>query len=232
MLHDADPDDRCPYCGQAAVAEIFEAWADHNFMVEACCPAAHDDLCQSLTDTRVARPLFERAGLPELRRVADSGTSLIADWLPRIRPVTWARARRFVESHHRHCQKPPAGWRFGAAVWNGQTLVGVVIVGRPTARRIDQQSVVEVTRLCIDHSLLWPLYWNVASQLYGWAARQAKSRGYRRIVTYLREDESGVSLRAAGWRMESLSRGGSWCRQGRARDSQNTGPKSRWGKDL
>lgn len=232
MLVDDENCERCPYCGQTAVAEVFEAWADHNFMVDACCPAAHEVLCQSLTDTQIARPLFDRAGLPGLRRVGDTGTSLIADWQLRIRPVTWARARRFVEAHHRHCQKPPAGWRFGAAVWNGQTLVGVVIVGRPTARRIDHTAVVEVTRLCIDHSLPSPLYWNAASMLLGWSARDARRRGFKRVITYLREDEAATSLKAAGWAPEALSRGGTWDRSDRPRMSQNIVPKQRWARQL
>lgn len=35
--------------------------------------------------------------------------------------------------------------------------------------------------------------------LYGAAWRAAKAMGYRRLITYTQEGESGASLRGAGW---------------------------------
>ncbi|MFI1057721.1 XF1762 family protein [Streptomyces olivaceus] len=37
--------------------------------------------------------------------------------------------------------------------------------------------------------------------LYGAAWRAAKALGYRRMVTYTQDGESGASLRGAGWRV-------------------------------
>jgi hypothetical protein len=56
--------------------------------------------------------------------------------------------------------------------------------------------------------------------LYGAAWRAAKALGYRRIVTYTQADESGSSLRAAGWRIvaERAPRPG-WDTPSRPRDN-------------
>ena len=141
------------------------------------------------------------------RRLASGGSdawsakscgSLLLDWNPRIVTVSQARAKAFVREHHAHCP-PPAGWRFGAGLCNGHELIGVVMVGRPVARRLDPARVVEVNRLCIRRDLPHGLTWNACSMLYAWSAREAKARGYDRIVTYTLDSEPGTTLRAAGW---------------------------------
>lgn len=43
---------------------------------------------------------------------------------------------------------------------------------------------------------------NACSLLYGAAWRAARTLGYRRILTYTQDGESGASLRASGWRKE------------------------------
>lgn len=42
---------------------------------------------------------------------------------------------------------------------------------------------------------------NSTSMLYGALARAAFALGYHRIITYTQSDESGDSLRGAGWRV-------------------------------
>jgi hypothetical protein len=54
---------------------------------------------------------------------------------------------------------------------------------------------VEVTRVATDGSA------NACSALYAAAWNAAKALGYRRLVTYTQQSESGASLRAAGWRV-------------------------------
>ena len=52
---------------------------------------------------------------------------------------------------------------------------------------------------------------NANSALYGACWRIASAMGYRRIVTYTQGDESGASLRAAGYLLiRNLSPRGSW----------------------
>lgn len=58
----------------------------------------------------------------------------------------------------------------------------------------DDELTCEVTRVA---TLGTP---NACSALYGAAWQTAKAQGYRRIITYTQDGESGASLRAAGWR--------------------------------
>lgn len=74
-------------------------------------------------------------------------------------------------------------------------LVGVVVVGRPNARALDDGRTCEVTRTCTTGER------NANSFLYGVAHRIAREMGYQRQITYTEEGESGVSLRAAGFTM-------------------------------
>jgi hypothetical protein len=100
----------------------------------------------------------------------------------------------FVVLHHRH-HPPPRGARFTLGVANDERLVGVALVGRPVARHFDDGFTLEVNRTCTDGTP------NANSALYGAAWRATKALGYRRLVTYTQAGESGISLRAAGWRV-------------------------------
>jgi hypothetical protein len=67
--------------------------------------------------------------------------------------------------------------------------------------------------------------------LYAAAWRAAKALGYRRLVTYTEQGESGASLRAAGYRVvaELPARGG-WSTPSRPRDdsSYRSMPRTLW----
>jgi hypothetical protein len=104
-------------------------------------------------------------------------------------------AKAFIAEHHRH-HKPPRGWKFGVGIADetGQ-LVGVATVGRPVAPAFDDGWTLEVNRTCTTGEK------NANSMLYGAAWRAAKALGYRRLITYTQEGESGASLRAAGYRL-------------------------------
>lgn len=68
----------------------------------------------------------------------------------------------------------------------------------------------------------------------GWTIREARRRGFSRVITYTLEDESGGSLRAVGFREAGMSRGGGWSRPSRVRepDRHPVTPKRRWEIDL
>lgn len=123
-----------------------------------------------------------------------------------IVPVTFKDACNFVSQHHRH-NKPPVGHKFSVGlrcVENG-TLVGVAMAGRPVARALDDGATLEVNRTCTDGTR------NANSMLYGAVWRAAVAMGYRRCITYTQADESGASLRAAGWvRMAELPPRAGW----------------------
>lgn len=233
----------CPFCGNEALIEVFDIWTDHSFLMETCCEGLNEAVNEELAEDAQAsrgrsgspwiRAKIEQAIGRPLRRVADDDGHLILDYALDVRPVKLSEAKDFVRKHHAHV-KPPAGWKFGASIWNGgSTQIGVIMVGRPVSRMLDQKGdTLEVNRLCLNRDLPDPLRWNACSQLYAWAAREAEKRGYGRIITYLRDDEDGVSVKAAGWVAEHKSAGGSWDRKDRGRASENTVPKIRWAKSL
>ncbi|MFF8779538.1 XF1762 family protein [Streptomyces sp. NPDC015140] len=110
-------------------------------------------------------------------------------------PVRSRQAKEFVRTWHRH-HPPPAGQIFavGAADKDG-VLRAVAIVGRPVARHLDDGVTLEVTRTASDGTR------NANSPLYGASWRAAKALGYRRLITFTQEGESGASLRGAGWHL-------------------------------
>jgi hypothetical protein len=113
----------------------------------------------------------------------------------RIVPVSFADAKAFVAANHRHHPRI-VGHKFSVGLASGDELVGVAIVGRPVARHFDNGLTLEVNRTCVAEDVP-----NGNSMLYGAAWRAAKALGYLRLITYTQEGESGVSLRAAGWRV-------------------------------
>lgn len=139
-----------------------------------------------------------------------------------VTPLTLREARAYVERTHRH-HRPPQGGLFAIGAADGDEIVGVVIVGKPVARAMDDSYTVEVTRLATDGSR------NACSLLYGAAWRAARAMGYRRLITYTLATEPGTSLRAAGWRVVTEVRGHSWNSPSRPRvDLYPLQDKFRW----
>ena len=128
-------------------------------------------------------------------------------------PLSLDDANAFVRDHRRHHQ-PVVGHKFSIGAALGETLVGVVIVGRPVSRVRDDGRTLEVTRLCTDGTR------NACSFLYGRAARAAFALDYARLGTYIRADEDGASLRASGWRLVGETKGRSWDCQSRPRQDR------------
>ncbi len=136
--------------------------------------------------------------------------------------ISLAQANAFVADLHRH-HKPVVGHLFSIGAVLGETLVGVVIVGRPVARMRDNGVTAEVTRLCTDGTR------NACSFLYGAAARAAFALGFTRIGTYTLPSEGGASLRASGWKLIGQRGGGEWSTPSRPRaPSENPQPKHLW----
>lgn len=140
-----------------------------------------------------------------------------------IVPCSISDASAYVEQHHRH-HRAPVGGLFAAAVADHQgRICGVVIVGRPVARSLQDGFTAEVTRCATDGTP------NSCSALYGAAWRAARALGYRRLVTYTLATEPGTSLRAAGFRVVGSLRGRSWDCPSRPRvDKTPLQDKLRW----
>jgi hypothetical protein len=109
-----------------------------------------------------------------------------------IKPISLKQAQEFIAAHHRH-NKPPVGHKFSVGLFVGGVMVGVAVAGRPVARALDTGLILEVTRTCTDGTR------NANSCLYGAIVRAATALGYEKCITYTQGDESGASLRGAGW---------------------------------
>ena len=113
----------------------------------------------------------------------------------RVVPVSSKDAKEFCALWHRH-HGPPPGTVYSMGVADSSNVLrGVAITGRPVARHFDDGQTLEVTRVVTDGAM------NACSMLYGAAWRAAKALGYRRLITYTQGDETGASLRGAGWRV-------------------------------
>lgn len=250
----------CYWCGAPLKPlDFVEIWpSERAFQLESCCEGRHEELLDELQEAlrmpaperrrylQPLRDLLQAYGVP-CRQVYGSWTwgAVRIDFGLELGQVPQAEAKAFIRQHHRH-NAPPAGWRWGSAVRNGQDVVAVGWVGRPVARKIPPGYAVEVNRVCVDPGLDPELVWNACSMLYGQAAREAKRRGYARIVTYTLESEDATTLRAAGWvqldsKLEPVELGSSaavvkgrtWDRAKRHReDKAPTCNKIRWGRVL
>jgi hypothetical protein len=139
-----------------------------------------------------------------------------------LQPISFEEACEFIRLHHRH-HLPPVGWKFGVAVSDGDKVVGVATVGRPVSRHLDNGWTLELTRLCTDGTR------NASSKLLTAAQKATFALGYKRLITYILAEESGSSLKAAGWKLIGSAGGGSWDRPSRARvDKAPTAQKTLW----
>ena len=121
----------------------------------------------------------------------------------RLVNLTLADANAFVSQHHRH-NKPTQGHKFSIGAVVLENLVGVAIVGRPVARKLDDGLTCEVTRLCVlDNAPR-----NACSFLYRAAWRGWAALGGERLITYTLATESGGSLRGAGFK--EVARSPNW----------------------
>lgn len=111
-------------------------------------------------------------------------------------PVKLKEAAEFVRNFHRH-NKPPAGGLFAVGCSDGARMVGVAIVGRPVARTLDNGETAEVIRCCVLHDA--PK--GSCSFLYSRCWVAAKALGWKKLITYTLQSETGSSLRGAGWKV-------------------------------
>lgn len=132
-----------------------------------------------------------------------------------VRPITRDRCDAYIVEHHRHHGRTAGAlWRH-SLVDAGGTVIGVAVVGRPSARLLDDGLTCEVTRLCTAGA------YNACSKLYAAARATAKAMGYERGLTYILEEEGGASLRAAGLRLLWPVRGKTWTCPSRPREDKH-----------
>ena len=140
-----------------------------------------------------------------------------------IRPISYAEAAQYVDDNHRHHRRP-VGHKFSISCYDSNRLCGVAMVGHPVSRYLDDKQTLEVNRLCTDGTK------NACSILYAASWRAAQALGYKRIVTYTLETESGASLRAAGWNCDGTAGGKNWTGERYRQIEMNNCMKVRWSK--
>ena len=118
-----------------------------------------------------------------------------------VRPTTLRKANDFVQAYHRHNGRTARdGGKFAIACEYDGVVVGVAIVGNPlSATYMDKDkygAVAEVLRTCTNNDA--PK--NAVSFLYGACTRICREMGFDLLVSYTLTDESGASLRGAGWK--------------------------------
>ncbi len=229
----------CWFCGEPEMLEIGEIWTSHDLSLNTCCGSLLRSVSAEMhADPKWARELLRRLGAEaltgrRLRRVCDGdGGVPMLDYKLEVRPISFRDASAFVRLHHAHCRSPTT-WRFGASLFNGWTVVGVVMVGNPVAQAFMGRGMVEVNRLCTRRDLPPMLRADACSKLYSWSATEAGKRGFSRIISYTRADEDGASLRAAGWTPDCTVRARSWHGGTRKRSNANAQiGEIRWSRTL
>ena len=143
-------------------------------------------------------------------------------------PITLQEASAYIDRHHRH-NAGPKFHKFSVClrVPGEPEPVGVAVASTPKARRQMDGETLEINRCCTD-----PRYADVCSSLYARAIRIGREMGYRRFLTYTLPEESGSSLRAAGFQPDGMTKASAngWDSPSRHRDTAQypAGEKIRW----
>jgi hypothetical protein len=121
-----------------------------------------------------------------------------------LRPATLRETNAWIDKHHSH-HKPSKGHRWSIALENDGQLCAVALVSTPRAPELSKNPrILEVARTCTDGTK------HAASKVLAAAARACLAMGCVRVVTYTRADETGVSVRAAGFRPVARVDGREW----------------------
>jgi hypothetical protein len=122
----------------------------------------------------------------------------------RVVPCSLRKANDFVEAYHRHNVRTSRdGGKFAVAVATRSEVVGVAIVGNPLSATLMNGFTAEVLRACV----LPEAPKNCNSLLYGACRRIWFEMGGGKILTYTLTEESGASLRGAGWTLVAIVKG-------------------------
>lgn len=150
----------------------------------------------------------------------------------KIIPITLKAANDFVEKWHRHSARTNNdGGKYAIGLEHEGDLVGVAIVGRPTARLLQVPYAAECTRLCTSPTA--PK--GSESKLYARAKRIWQLMGGTTLHTYTLKRESGDSMRGAGMKQPAAEvQRQQWTRPSRKRAERDIyeEPKVRWTEEL
>ena len=150
----------------------------------------------------------------------------------KVIPLSLKEANKFVTKHHRH-NKNCRGHKFSIGAEYQGKLVGVAIVGRPVARKLDNRFTLEINRNCV----LDDAPKGTCSFLYAKAIKIWQSMGGKKIITYTLTTESGSSLKAVDFNEDTeikiFKENTGWTtRANRIWQEVHAIPRIRWSKEL
>ncbi len=119
------------------------------------------------------------------------------------KPITIKEANKFVEEFHRHHRPTTRNcgkWAISAVDNLTNELLGIAICANPVSATYMDGYTLEVTRLCVKDNT--PL--GTASFLLSNCAKIWAQMGGRKIITYTLDNESGSSLKGAGWEQVAI----------------------------
>lgn len=148
----------------------------------------------------------------------------------RLAPCTITAANQVIACWHRHSTPISQKVLAAARVVRGSETVGVMIMGLPVSRVLDNGLNVEIRRVCV----LDGAPRNACSMLYGAGCRAAKALGYVVAYTYTTSEEDGASVRAAGFVRDGERAASSWDTPSRPRDREHhaIAERVRWRREL
>jgi hypothetical protein len=140
-------------------------------------------------------------------------------------PVKYARA--WINSVHRRIPElTGAMWCVG--LWVGDEMRGLAVVGRPS-RMLDVPAQSRIHTQVVQRVAVIEGTPNGCSMLYGACSRAGRAMGLDNLLTYVHDDEPGITLKAAEWVMGGPTDGGEWTRDSRKRKKAlDAEPKVRW----
>jgi hypothetical protein len=150
----------------------------------------------------------------------------------KVVPLSLKEANEFVTKYHRH-NKKCQGHKFSLGAIFKNELVGVVIVGRPVSRKLDNKLTLEINRNCVlDNAPK-----GTCSFLYSKAIKVWQTMGGKKIITYTLNYESGSSLKAVNFKKEKIvqifKKNTGWTtRANRVWQEVQKTPRIRWGMEL
>ena len=140
-----------------------------------------------------------------------------------LSPISLSDAMQHTRAWHRHNPRIQGGIVAQCVLDVHGWPVGVAIIGRPVSRILQGRGYLEVVRVATTGAR------NACSMLYGWSSREARARGANGLVTYIRADEPGTTVRAAGWVHTHTTRPAKSPWQNRPnRAQQDSIAKTRW----
>lgn len=117
-----------------------------------------------------------------------------------IVPITMSQANQYAKEHNEHYHAF-RGHLFAIGCAAEDKLAGVVIVGQPSSKELNDGQTLAVNYICTTKGRI------AYGMLYGAAARAAKAMGHHRIVGFIPENRPDSGLRAAGWKRVGLVEG-------------------------